>query len=51
LLVARIPKALDAVILKCLEKKAENRFQSAEEQLAALRSAVASVKDSQKPLP
>jgi serine/threonine protein kinase len=51
LLVARIPKALDAVILKCLEKKPENRFQSAEELLVALRAAVAAVKDSQKPLP
>jgi serine/threonine protein kinase len=37
---AAVPPAVDAVVLRCLEKNAQRRFGSANELLAALRSAV-----------
>jgi serine/threonine protein kinase len=37
---APVPPAVDAVVLKCLEKKAERRFGSADDLIAALRAAV-----------
>jgi serine/threonine protein kinase len=51
MLAPRVPHALDAVILRCLEKKADARFQSADDLLAALRVAVSQAKNSEKPLP
>jgi len=38
--LAQVPPALDAVVLKCLEKRPEKRFSSAAELLVALRAAV-----------
>jgi serine/threonine protein kinase len=38
--LAAVPPALDAVVLKCLEKRADKRFASAAELLSALRAAV-----------
>ena len=38
--LAQVPPALDAVVLKCLEKRPEKRFSTAAELLVALRAAI-----------
>ena len=43
--IAPVPPAVDAVVLRCLEKRAEQRFASVSELLGALRSAIGEVGD------